>query len=61
MNEPSKDPRIDEMKSNLYDARIVIDGFGYSIPSWYDSYYNNYIEEYGKYASKNNIGLWEKK
>jgi micrococcal nuclease len=59
MNEPSKDPEIDEIKNNLYDARIVLDGFGYSIPSWYDSYYNNYIQEFGKYASKNKLGLWE--
>jgi hypothetical protein len=59
MNEPSKDPGIDEIKNNLYDARIVMDGFGYSIPSWYDSYYNNYIEEFGKYASKNRLGLWD--
>lgn len=59
MSEPSKDPGIDEIKNNLYDARMVMDGLGYSIPSWYDSYYNNYIEEFGKYASKNKLGLWK--
>ena len=58
MNEPSKDPGIEEIKNNLYDARIVMDGLGYSIPSWYDSHYNNYIEGFGKYASKNRLGLW---
>lgn len=58
MSEPSKDPEIDEIKNNLYDARIVVDGLGYSIPAWYDSYYNNYIEEFGRYASKNRLGLW---
>lgn len=60
MNEPSNNPEINEIKNNLYDARIVADGLGYSIPSWYDSYYNNYIEEFGKSASKNRLGLWEK-
>jgi hypothetical protein len=59
MIEPSKEPGIDEIKNNLYDARIVMDGLGYSIPSWYDSYYNNYIEEFGEFASKNKIGLWK--
>lgn len=61
MSEPSKDPEINEIKNNLYDARIVNDGFGYSIPAWYDSYYNNYIEEFGRYASKNRLGLWRTK
>lgn len=58
MNEPSKNPGTDEVKNNLYDARIVADGLGYSIPSWYGSNYNNYIEEFEKYASKNSFGLW---
>lgn len=60
MYEPSKDPGIDEIKNNLFDARIVMDGLGYSIPSWYNSCYNNYIVEFGKYASKNKQGLWKK-
>lgn len=58
LDEPSNNPKINEIRNNLYDAGIVADGFGYSIPSWYDSYYNNYIEELGKYASKNKLGLW---
>lgn len=59
MKKPSNNPEINEIKNNLYDARIVADGFGYSIPSWYDSNYNNYIEEFGRYASKNRLGLWK--
>lgn len=59
LNEPGEAPKNEEIKNNLYDARLVMDGYGYSIPSWYNSSYNNYIGELGKYASKNKLGLWK--
>lgn len=61
MKKPGKNPKADEIRDNLFDARIVMDGFGYSIPSWDNSIYGTYIEELGQYALKNRMGLWQEK
>ncbi len=59
--EPCQKPGAKEIRNNLLDAKIVMEGIGYSIPCLDNSYYGNYIVELGQYASKNRIGLWNEK
>lgn len=58
LKKPSKVPDEEEVKKGLYDAVIVCEGYGYSIPPWFNGYYNNYIEGFSKVAKKQGKGLW---
>lgn len=60
-SKPNKNPGLEEIRNNLFDAKIVMEGIGYSIPSWDKGYYCNYIVELGQFASKNRKGLWLEK